>query len=387
MSGTPTDGYCRELLPLIQWAAGDGTAVQPYGNHHPYMEPTLIRTMRGSARGVDVFRERHVTTEWATRAFEEHMLKGAKGEIPRVASLAELHRWMAPFIKRRVAEEPDVAKYVRTPAYEIMHTVVPWDDQYLGYWRGIADEFAEWYRTVRADDGEDAKHLNLTALLARIGAVLRAGNDPGGAAISGRAPYPCLTSKQRYAIERAVLHARAGHKTVVHAQNPRLSEQLAREIRKTGMEALALHGNVPIKTRDRLLLGEFRLGRVNVLVATVGVFRTGLNVPEASRGLFAARSWTAKEEQQATYRILRPQQTKKALFEVLELPGSLDTYQGMLLDFKLDAARAAVDHRVPSGDLDDFLHMDTVIERFVTNLATHRGVAPRNLRESLKHAP
>jgi hypothetical protein len=386
MSGTPTDGYCRELLPLIQWVGGDGTAVQPYGNHRPYMEPTLIRSMLGSARGVDVFRERHVTTTWVTHTFTDNLIRGAKREIPRVAALAELHKWTAPFIKRRVPEEPAVAAHVHTPPYEAVHSVVPWDEEHLGYWLGVADDFGEWYRQARANDGEEPKHLNLTTLLARIGAVLRAGNDPGGASISGRAPYPRLTSKQRFAIERAAFYARDGHKTVVYVQNPSLAEQLAREIRKAGVSAIAFHGNVPISTRERMLRDDFQQGDVSVLVATVGVFRTGINCPHASRGIFAARSWTAKEEQQAMHRLLRPQQTKKTVFEFLELPGSLDTYQRMLLDFKLDAARAAVDHRAPSGDLGDFLHLDTIIESFVANLATHRGVAPHNLRESLKRA-
>ena len=44
-------------------------------------------------------------------------------------------------------------------------------------------------------------------------------------------------------------------------------------------------------------------GEVPVLVATKGVARTGLNIPEASRVIFFDRAWTSSTEDQAACRV------------------------------------------------------------------------------------
>src|SRR6185312_11252511 len=115
MTGTPVANYVRDLLGLVRYVGGDGTAIQPFGLHRPYLTPELLRDMTMAARGTDVFRERHVVTEWVTHTFEDNLTRGAKREVPKVRNLGELRSWAAPFVLRRVAGEPEVAKYVRTP--------------------------------------------------------------------------------------------------------------------------------------------------------------------------------------------------------------------------------------------------------------------------------
>lgn len=385
MTGTPCANLPRDLLPLIAWAGGDGTAVQPYGRFHPYLDPLLLASMLPARRGVDVFRERHVVTEWVTNEFAEDLRSGAKREVPKVEGLAQLRAWVAPFIKRRVAQEPEVAKYVRTPPHEVVHHVVPWDAAHLSYWLTVADEFTNWYHHARAQASHQGQQLNLIALLARIGALLMAGNFPQHG-VEGFGVYGRLTSKQRFAIERAIYHVRDGHKTIVYVENPGLANLLAKEISAAGVAAMPFHGQMTIAERNRALADDFRRGDIACMVATVGVVQTGLNIPEASRGIFAARSWTTKTEQQARYRMLRPQQTRRAVFETLELPGSLDTYQAMMLDFKADATAAAVDFLMPKKGHEEFAHLDTIIERFVRGLSDMRGQKIHEFRTELKNA-
>lgn len=109
-------------------------------------------------------------------------------------------------------------------------------------------------------------------------------------------------------------------------------------------------------------------------------------MPEASAAILVDRSWTSKQEDQAMYRLLRPQQTKRCQFELLELPGSLDTYQAMMVAFKRDTARAAIDLSNPELADASFVHMDELITGFVENLANLAGTTARGLRETLKHA-
>ncbi|WP_199039854.1 MULTISPECIES: DEAD/DEAH box helicase [unclassified Dyella] len=384
MTGTPIANMPRDLLPQLQWVGGDGTAIQPFGFYRPYLTPDLLHSMHSARRGTDVFRDEHVVTEWVTAQFEEDFT-GGKREVPKLANLAALRAWTAPFIKRRIAQEPEVSSYIRTPAYDVLHHELSWDDNHLGYWLTIADDFAAWYRDMRARSGDSGKQINLVALLARIGAVLMAGNYPQYG-IKGFPTYGQMTSKQRFTVERAVSCAQDGHKTMVFVENPGLAECLARSINQQGALARAFHGKMSITERNQLLAKGFRRGPVEVLVCTYGVVQTGLNIPEASRGIFGSRAWTTKTEMQARYRMLRPQQTQRCQFETLELPGSLDTYQAMMLAFKQDASGAAVDYLTPELDDAEFLHLDTVVERFVEGLAARRGLKSHDLREKLKHA-
>lgn len=383
MTGTPVANYPRDLLPLLTYVGGDGTVVQPYGKHRPHLEPELLRSMTLAERGVDVFRRRHVVTEWVTHQFEDK-LQGAKREVPKVTNLGQLRAWAAPLILRRVATEPDVATYVKTPPHTVAHHVVDWDRGHLAYWLGVADEFSQWYREARRKAGASGIQVNLVALLARIGAVLMAGNYPQHN-VKGFPYHGGLTSKQHFVIDRASELSEQGHKTVVFVENPGLAELFTRHLCMGNTPALALTGATGIAERRERLM-RFRRSDVPVLCATYGVGGTGLNIPEADRVIFAARTWTTKTENQARYRVLRPQQTRNVVFETVELPGSLDTYQAMMLQFKNDATNAAVDYLEPELEDAEFLHMDTIIDQFVNDLAERSGMSAVDFRRRVRRA-
>lgn len=384
MTGTPVANYVRDLLGLVRYVGGDGTAIQPFGLHHPHLTPELLRDMTMAARGTDVFRERHVVTEWVTHTFEDNLTRGAKREVPKVRNLGELRSWAAPFVLRRVAGEPEVAKYVRTPAHSVVHHEVPWDDDHLAYWLTVADDFSAWYRDMRSKNGARGMQINLVALLARIGAVMMAGNFPQHG-VPGFPYRGGLTSKQRFLIDRAETLSNEGHKTVVFVKNPGMANLVASQLQRRGIEAISFTGETSV-TERRALLKRFRSRDVPVLAATYGVGGTGLNIPEADRALLGARSWTTKEENQARHRLLRPQQTRNVVIETVELPGSLDTYQAMMLRFKHDATNAAVDFLEPQLEEAEFQHMDSIIDDFVSGLAQRHGMTTSDFRRSVRCA-
>ncbi|ODU53080.1 MAG: hypothetical protein ABS98_01905 [Lysobacteraceae bacterium SCN 69-48] len=383
MTGTPVANYVRDLLNLVRYVGGDGTAVQPFGLHHPHLTPELLKDMTMAARGTDVFRDRHVVTEWVTHTFEDNLTRGAKREVPKVRNLGQLRTWASPFVLRRVAAEPEVAKYVRTPPHSVIHHEVPWDDAHLAYWLTVADDFGAWYRDMRAKQGARGIQVNLVALLARIGAVQMAGNYPQHG-VPGFPYRGGLTSKQRALVDRAAQLTREGHKSVVFVKNPGMANLLAAQLQHRGIEAISFTGETSVADR-RALLKRFRSTDVPVLTATYGVGGVGLNIPEADRALFGARSWTTKEENQARGRLLRPQQTRNVVFETFELLGSLDTYQAMMLQFKNDATNAAVDFLEPQLEEAEFQHMDRIIDDFVGALAARRGMTTHDFRRSVRH--
>jgi len=385
LTGTPMANYVQDLLPLLAWAGGDGTVLQPFGLRRPYLHPRNLRSMKFVPRGMDEFSSSFLCFEWVTREFEDGLRKGAKRQVPKVRNLNRLRHWVAPLMKRRLATEPEVACHFRMPEVHVRTIPVEWDDAHLAHYLTVAEDFADWYAREKEAAGARGGSINLVALLARIGAVQRACNAPhvvGERSLAG--PYMPLTSKQRAVIDRCQALAVGGHKILCYVDSPDLAERIARELRSRQVECVTLHGQKAIEARTHELNAQFRHGDARVLVASTGVAQTGLDLYQADRVVFATRSWTATQERQCIGRAVRPQQTRKVEVEFFNLVGSIDDYQAQMTAMKADSMDAAVDFLEPEYSEDEFLHLDRILESFVADLAERRGYGDRNsLREAL----
>lgn len=379
LTGTPIANYPRDVLPMLNFGVGDGTAAQPYGIRGLYMEERLRTSMAFAERGIDRFRDDFVTTEWVTNEFVDSMT-GAKREIPKIANLNRYRAMLAPHVKRRLVKEPDVAKFVKLPEPTEQVRTLEWDDSHLSHYLTVAEDFSDWYLAQR---GNERRGNNLIALLARIQAVEIAANFPQHEGQKfGR--YMPLTSKQRFAIERLAEHSRAGHKSILYAHHPGLLDLLARELEaQHGIRGVVFHGGKSIKARTQLLNDEFRYGDAPVLFANISIAQAGLNLPQADTVFFFDRDWAFKAEDQAGKRVLRVQQKNAVLHERWHLAGSIDEYQSQLVAFKRDAFRAGLDWATPETEEVEFLHLDTILARFAEAIAAHRGVKAHELRHAL----
>jgi hypothetical protein len=386
-TGTLVANYPRDTLPILAWVGGSAKAHQPWGlRGESFMEPRMVESMSYVRRGVDAFRESFVTLEWVTNEFAEDLQSGAKREVPKIANLPAYREMLAPWVKRRVGQEPDVARDVCMPSAARNVATVKWSNGHLGFYLKVADEFAAWYKQARTKAGEKRVNVNLISLLARIGAVETACNIPQ-AGVDGFGAFSGRSSKQVKAVERITELVAAGHKIIVYAKRPALLELLAAEVGKKGIESVIVHGGRSIEERTAELRGRFRHGSVPVLFASLGCVRTGLNIPEADRVLFASRDWSATTEKQALARVLRPQQKGAVVAEYIHLPGSIDDYQGQMVEFKQDAADSGMDWATPQKEEEEFVHLDTILGRFVDDLAKLRGLKGHELRDYLsKHA-
>ncbi len=386
MSGTPKANYVQDMLPVAQWTYGDGTAVQPFGRHRAFLEARLWQSMTGAARGTDVFAERHVVTEWVTREWEDGMQVGAKRQVPKIAKVELLRDWAAPLFKRRHETEPMVAAHFKTPVPRISHITLDWDPAHLAHYLTIADEFTEWYRKAHEDARRRGRNLNLIALLARINAVEKACNTPQFISKSkvDLPVYHALTSKQRYVLNRVQTWAAEGHKTMCYADSPTAVRLYVNEFEKRGIEAVPFHGEMSINRRTRDLNQRFRFGAAPVAVASKDCVEKGLNIWQASRGIFAARDWSHSAEEQMMRRLLRPQQSNEVEFEFVNLRGSIDDYQDQMTRMKGDSAGAAIDFLTPETDQMEFLHLDQILARFVDGLKDRAGFEGTNFRERLR---
>lgn len=391
LTGTPVANYPRDLLPIIAFAGGDGTAAQPYGYRGPYMESRLVTSAACSRRGVDEFRESFVTLEWVTDAFTEDMRSGAKREVPKITNLPAYRATMAPHVKRRIPQEPLVAKEVHIPvARRSEPHVLAFDDEHLGFYLRVADDFAQWWGDCRSGAAKqqlvDGKGVNpLMMLLVRIGAVVRANNIPQRFKTNGKFAWRGgLTSKQRFTIDRLTELVEDKEKILLFCHNPETVELLHRELAGRGIKSVRAHGGIDIAKRYEGIQKGFRQGGTPLLLATVGVAQAGMDLPEVSRVIYYDRDWASKVEDQALARALRPQTKHDVVAEWIHLAGSIDDYMAQMVAFKRDCFKAGVDWCTPELADEEFLHMDTIVGRFVEGLAEMRGLTTWQLRDELK---
>lgn len=375
LSGTPVASYPRDVLPLLAHAGGDGTAEQPFGVHHPFIETTHRKTMRQAVRGIDQFAEMFVTFEWVTNEFLDDLQSGAKREIPRIADISGFRAAVAPHIKRRVEREPDVAKHITYPVPDSRVVDVTWDNAHLEHYIATVDEFAHWYEQINAGE----RRNNLAMVLQKIGAVVRAANNPHSQ--TGPSYYRGgLTSKQRAVIERVLEHVGDGHKVLLFAGSPLVLDMLHGEFTKRQVDSVRFHGGIPIAQRVHDMNVRFRDGDVPVLLGSRRCLQQGYNLYQADRVCFYDRSWLATEEEQALARVLRPQQKSQVLAEFFHLEGSIDEYQAQMVAFKSSAMSAGLDYGDPSACEGDFLHLETILARFLDDFGARYGYAGRRRR-------
>jgi len=375
LSGTPVASYPRDVLPLLAHAGGDGTAEQPFGVHHPFLEENHLRSMRQAVRGLDQFAEMFVTFEWVTNEFLDDLQTGAKREIPRIADISGFRAAVAPHIKRRVEREPDVAAHIAYPVPEITVTEVVWDKTHLEHYIATVDEFAQWYEKIKAGE----RRNNLAMILQKVGAVVQAANNPH--AQTGPSHYRGgLTSKQRAVLDRVADLAQEGHKVLLFAGSPLVLDILHGELNTREIDSVRFHGRVPIAQRVQDMNVRFRDGSVPVLLGSRRCLQQGYNLHQADRVCFYDRSWLASEEEQALARVLRPQQKAQVLAEFFHLEGSIDEYQAQMVAFKSCAMSAGLDYGDPSACEGDFLHLETILSRFLDDFGARYGYAGRRRR-------
>lgn len=379
LDGTPIKNYCRNLLSLAVQTAGDGVVGQPYGDRHALLDPVNAKSTEHAERGVTEFAKRFCTFEWVTREFAENLGKGAKREVPKLQNVGIFRAWLSPFVKRRLQIEPEVRADVNIPVPTKSKITIDWDDRHLAMYLRVSDEFSSWYREHKGTPSGS----NLITLLARIGAVEQAAAFPqrkrSGVEWSGG-----LTSHQRYLVKRCAELVKQGRKVVMFAEWPELLNLLAREINKEGAaNAICYHGGLA-KSKRRTNLAEFRYGKGEVLCASFGITQAGLDLYEADYVLFAHRRWTGTVEDQALFRLLRPQQTNPVNAEYVHIAGSIHEYQAQLVEWKDSSADAGLDWGTPMGDDIEFIHLDLIVDRFLNGLASLRGQTRDEFRKRIK---
>lgn len=380
LTGTPISNFPRDSHGLMVFTGGDATASQPYGYHRGHLDTSWRNSMEYARRGIDGIRDDFTVFEWVSWEFADTLREGAKREIPKIQNVEMFRAWLAPLVKRRLIEEPDVAKYIQMPPVFEETIEIPWEPQHLALYVKTADDFAQWY-----NQGDAERRNNLAVLLAKLQAVHKALNCPQEAT-GTHAKYTRLSSKQEAVLDKLEEIAQRGEKSILFAENPATVKLLHRELKKRGVDSVPFHGGVSIKKRVEEKNEKFRNGDVPHLLATRATAKSGYNEPNADFVIFFDQAWSHRIMNQAMCRPLRPERKKplKVLHYMLE--GSLDVYQAQMVAFKKDSANAGLDWATPELDDVEFLHLGTILQRFIDDLAKMRGLRSYDLREKIKQA-
>ncbi|TXI09400.1 MAG: hypothetical protein E6Q76_05705 [Rhizobium sp.] len=380
-SGTPVPGYPRSLLPLVCWVAGDGTGNQPYGKFQPYMEPSLIESSEYAVRGTDKFREQFCTVTWATHQWEDTFTGGHR-EVPVLSNLDEYRSFVSKFVLRRVWGEPEVAKHVSIPKPLERTHEIEMCQRHLSHYLAVAEEFRQYWVNLRKHCGDAGKRLNMISLLAEIQAVFVAANHPQIQADGPVRGFIGRTAKQVFAVDRIKEHVQAGRPTICFASSPPLLEMLSRDLAEAGVENIVYAGTKQRQQRTTAL-NRFRRGEVPAALLSYGCGSAGLNIPQAGALILMHPTWSHRIEDQAMFRVLRPQQKQQVHIDRLHLRGSLDEYQALLTNMKRSASAAGLDWLAPEHTADDFQSWISILDQFCEDLSKMRGVSRHQFRASL----
>ncbi|WP_304526906.1 SNF2-related protein [Halomonas sp. I5-271120] len=367
--GTPMANYPREMLPLASWAVGEERSYQPYSVSGGHLDAAHFRSAEFQQTGRQAFLDHFVTFEWATNEFLDSGV-GAKREIPKIRSgnVPRFRQWIGPQIKRRVQQEPAVAKHVAFPVPTLHEPIsIDWDLDHLMLYVEAVEDFANWYREYAREQDENGKALNLTVILARLEACFKAANAPHTVSGFSR-PYHPLTSKQRACIEMVEKEVAKGRRPIVFARSPSVLSRLSKELGKRGVSNLVFTGKETIKRRMAKLNANIREGDAQVMLASLGVTQDGLNLPQLNTFIFYNRSFKSRQEFQAIYRLIRPTQDKDVYGYFLHMAGSIDEYQGQLIEWKMLASEAGLDYGEAISDESEFVHFDAFFRGFIETL-------------------
>lgn len=378
MTGTPMANYPRDIHGLMVFTGGDGTAAQPYGYRRGHIQKWWITSMEHAIRGIEAVKNDYVILEWVSWEFADSLRDGAKREIPKIANVELFRKWLAPLIKRRLTSEPECAKFIQLPAMHQKVIPLKWDPAHLSLYLQACDDYANWYKK-QMGEGKN----NLSLLLARLQAVLKALNAPQ-MGIEGIGTLTEATSKQRAVVRSLVASARAGEKSVMFCENPSTARLIHKMLKADGIDSVEFHGGISIKKRIAAKDEKFKHGDTPILLCTKMSGKSGYNFPEADYIAFYDRSWSSTVEDQAKRRALRTERKKPVRVEFFELPGSLDIYQSQMVNFKAESANAGLDFGTPTLDAEDYLHMSTILHKFVEGLAEMRGMQTHKMRDMLK---
>ncbi len=350
MTGTPIKGYPQNVLAILNWAFGSGSSRFPAYSYH-------------EEGGVKRFLDTFGTYIYYDREHEETGDKGKKKQIPKINNVTEFYDLVAPLMIRRVKREPDVAAVIKTSDPIIEYVPLTIDGDHRRFYEAWLKAFADWYQARLKEQHLGGTKLGRMEILAKLVYLVQAATIPQSTNLTGATKYIAPydggpTSLQAWVILRAKEAVMAGEKVIIFSRFIESLKYL--ETRLAGYRPTIITGSVSLQRKKRTgkserqaLVEAFRTGDVPILLAGTTCLSEGMNIPEASVGIFCDYDWTPSVMFQALYRMVRPQQKRQVKGYFLTLAGTIMEYMQMLCELKQQAIDEGIDYQENDFDLAD----------------------------------
>ena len=275
-------------------------------------------------------------------AFEERFRRPiATGSDP--AARAELRRLTAPFILRRLKDDPEVSAGLPPKVEEKV---------YCGLTREQAELYAAEVRDAEQGMPERRGLARRGAVLALLTRLKQICNHPvqylaAGGAEGGGDVDPARSGKLARLDEMLDEVLAAGECALVFTQYAAMGALLARHISaRLGFDVPFLHGGVPVRRRDEMVARFQRPDGPPVFVLSIKAGGIGLDLTRANHVFHFDRWWNPAVESQATDRAHRIGQGKTVFVHTFICEGTLESHIDDLISGKVELARDLV----ASGD-------------------------------------
>lgn len=350
MTGTPIKGYPQNILGLLNWTFGSGSSRLPDYSYH-------------EEGGVKRFLESFGTYVYYD---EQHAARGDQGkkkQIPKIKNVPAFYDLLASKMIRRVKNEPEVATAITTSDPLCEYVRLPLEDDHRRFYDAWLKDFIRWYEARLAAENLGGKRIGKMEILAKLGYLIQAATIPQSGNLTGAqsfiAPYAGgPTALQAWVVLRVREAALAGEKVIVFSRFIESLAYLARQLRE--LQPTVVTGSVSLERKKRSgkserqeVIEAFRRSTMPVLLAGTACLSEGMNIPEASVGIFCDYDWTPSVMFQALYRMVRPQQRRQVRGYFCTVTGTVMDYMQTLCELKQKAIDEGIDHQENDFKIED----------------------------------
>lgn len=309
MTGTPIGNTVKNIYSLVDIAWKAHSPFFPYSTKD--------------------FREQFVSVEWVTPEFDDTLSKGRTSqEMADVKDVDEFIELMKGKWLRRVKAEPEVKRCIDIPKPRIRDiSIKPNKEQLMHYKKHLKDFSDIFRRFMKPQDSEDHR-INQSIVLAQLQNLQFCSIIPQHKKVNPSEEYTYqggTTATQTKIIDLIKKHHAEKKKIIIFTQRPDLCTLIEKLLKKDKISAKTFTGKIPIDKRNKRL-DAFKNGNVNVLLSSINVTDTGLNIPEANIAIIVEADWKWSKIDQAYCRILRPQTKERPTVYCLHTKGTIDEY-------------------------------------------------------------
>lgn len=151
--------------------------------------------------------------------------------------------------------------------------------------------------------------------------------------IPNKFPEGMITPRQKQIIDELEKRIKKGEQCYTVVPFPAFNKFLQEQLKKRGIEGEIIDGTVNMSKRNAII-DRFRSKETKLIMATLGTFDTGINIPDADYCCIAAMGWNFSDLQQCWSRFLRPQSVGERTVDIFYLDNSIEVYVKQLVDMK-----------------------------------------------------